>query len=217
MSLSRGTIEHDWDRKRAWPAMGAILVFHAAALWGLMQIESFREAVKEAAPIMVGLISVAPPEPPKPEPPPPPKPPEVKPKPAPQMIAAETPAPAPIEVPLPEPEVFEQAPPPAPQADPAPAPIIPPNFVAAYLDNPAPRYPDSSKRLGETGRVTLRVRVSALGLPESVEVERSSGYSRLDRTAMDAVRKWKFVPAKQGEQAVPATVLVPLNFELNNS
>ena len=194
--------------------MGAILAFHAVALWGLMQIESFREAVKDAAPIMVGLITLAPPEPPKP--PPPPKPPEIKPKPKPQMIAAETPAPAAIEAPPPEPVVFEEPPPPT-QGEPAPLPVIPPNFVAAYLDNPAPRYPDSSKRLGESGLVVLRVRVSPEGRAESADIEKSCGFPRLDRAALDAVRKWKFVPAKQGEQPVAATVLVPLNFELNNT
>lgn len=213
MSLARATKEHDWDSSRRWPAMGAILALHAVALWGLMQIESFREAVKDAAPIMVGLITLAPPEPPKP---PPPKPPEIKPKPKPQMIAAETPAPAPIEAPPPEPVVFEEPAPPPP-GEPAPLPVVPPNFVAAYLDNPAPRYPDSSKRLGEAGLVVLRVRVNTEGRPELVEIEKSCGFQRLDRAALDAVRKWKFVPAKQGEQPVAATVLVPLNFELKNA
>ena len=37
----------------------------------------------------------------------------------------------------------------------------PPNFNAAYLHNPAPHYPSVSKRLGEQGRVLLRVQVSA--------------------------------------------------------
>ena len=113
----------------------------------------------------------------------------------------------PVEPPLP--------PVPAPIA--APAPVIPPRFVAAYLDNPAPAYPASAKRLGEAGTVTLRVLVNPHGRAESVEVERSSGYRRLDRAALDAVRKWKFVPAKQGDQAIAAWVLVPLNFELKTS
>lgn len=203
----------DWDGGRSWPALGLIVLLHVVALWGLMQIESVREAVKEAAPIMVGLVTLAPP-PPKPEPPPPP-PPRIKPKPKPQMIVAQTPAPAPIAAPPPEPVIIEEPPPPPPAPEPAPpAPVTPPNFVAAYLDNPPPKYPESSRRMEESGTVTLRVRVNAQGRPDSVEVHKSCGFARLDRAAIEAVRKWKFVPAKQGEEPIAAFVLVPLKFEL---
>ena len=207
-----------WDRGRNWPALAFIVALHVVALWGLMQIQSVRDAVQEMAPIMVGLITLPPPEPPKRKiEPPPPKPAPVKPKPKPQMIVTEAPAPTEMVAPPPEP-VIEEPPPPPPPAPPAPpAPIIPPNFVAAYLDNPAPTYPATSKRLGETGTVILRVLVNPQGRADSVQVERSSSYSRLDRAALDAVRQWKFVPAKQGDQAVAAWVLVPLNFELKTS
>lgn len=209
---------HDWDQRRSWPALGLILGLHAGALWALLQIESVREAVAEMAPIMVGLITLPPPEPPKPKiEPPPPRPSPVKPKPKPQMIAAETPAPSEIVAPPPDPAPIIEPPPPMPAEPAVVAPIIPPNFVAAYLDNPAPAYPASSKRMGETGLVMLRVLVNPQGRPASIEIDRSSGYSRLDRAALDAVRKWKFVPAKQGDQSVSAWVLVPLNFELKTS
>lgn len=209
---------HDWDEQTGWPALGLILALHAGALWGLMQVDAVREAVQEVAPIMVGLITLPPPEPVKPrlEPPPiKPKPkPRRKPTPKPQMIAAATPAPAPIEVPLPEP-IAPKDPPPPPAEPAPPAPVVPPNFLAAYLDNPAPAYPSTSKRLRETGLVMLRVRVAASGRAESVSIETSSGHQRLDRAALDAVRRWKFVPARQGEQAVTAEVLVPIQFDLN--
>lgn len=207
-----------WERSRNWPALLLIVALHAGALWGLMQLDAVREAVKDIAPIMVGMITLPPPEPPKPriEPPPPPKPVPRKPRPEPQMIAAETPAPAPMSAPLPEPVPVEEPPPPPPPAPAEPAPVIPPNFVAAYLDNPPPVYPPVAKRLGETGLVMLRVLVNVGGRADSVDVEKSSGFSRLDRAAIDAVRKWKFVPARQGENNVAAWVLVPINFEINN-
>ncbi|MGQ0530350.1 MAG: energy transducer TonB [Panacagrimonas sp.] len=217
--MSTTTTRHarSWDQQRSWPALLVILCLHAAGLWGLMQIEAVREAVQDITPIMVGMITVPQPEPPKPvmEPPPPTPVPD-RPKPKPQMIAAQTPAPAAITAPPPEP-VMVEAPPPPPAAAAEPAPVIPPNFVAAYLDNPPPAYPLSSKRLGETGTVLLRVRVSEMGRAESVELERSSGFARLDRAAIDAVRQWKFVPAKQADVAVPAYVLIPLNFDLSSS
>lgn len=183
-----------------------------------MQVEAVREAVQENVPIIVGLITLPPPAPPKIEPPPP-KPAPIKPKPKPQMIVAEVPTPSPVQAPPPDPVPVEETPPLQPLvAEPAPpAPIVPPNFVAAYLDNPPPAYPSTSKRLGETGTVMLRVLVNPHGRPDTVEIERSSGYARLDRAALDAVRKWKFVPAKQGDQEIAAWVLVPLNFELKTS
>ncbi len=95
------------------------------------------------------------------------------------------------------------------------AAVTPPRFDAAYLANPAPPYPGMSRRLGEEGRVLLRVRVSAEGLPTQVEVAQSSGFPRLDAAAREAVLGWKFVPARQGERAIVASVNVPIAFKLN--
>lgn len=102
-------------------------------------------------------------------------------------------------------------------AAPVAAPVTPPRFDAAYLDNPAPAYPAAARRLGEQGRVVLRVHVSADGLPRDIETATSSGSLRLDGAARSAVERWRFVPARQGEQAVAAWVLVPLTFTLGNS
>jgi periplasmic protein TonB len=98
-------------------------------------------------------------------------------------------------------------------AQPAPA-LSAPRFDVAYLDNPRPQYPRMARRLNEQGRVVLGVYVTPEGTPQSVEVRASSGYPRLDRAAREAVAKWRFVPARQGEQAVGAWVLVPITFVL---
>jgi len=68
--------------------------------------------------------------------------------------------------------------------------------------------------MGEQGRVVLRVLVSAAGLPEKVELKSSSGSPRLDESALQTVRLWKFVPARQGTEPVSAWVLVPISFVL---
>jgi protein TonB len=104
----------------------------------------------------------------------------------------------------------------APAPEPAPAPVIPPSFNAAYLNNPAPAYPSISRSMGEEGRVVLRVFVNERGQPEQVQVRTSSGFSRLDETARDTVRQWKFVPAKRGDTAIGAWVLVPISFSLRS-
>jgi periplasmic protein TonB len=92
--------------------------------------------------------------------------------------------------------------------------VQPPRFDADYLDNPAPNYPALSRRSGEQGKVLLRVFVEPGGTAGQVLVVASSGFERLDSAAIDAVRRWKFVPAKQGENVIAAWVVVPINFSL---
>lgn len=92
--------------------------------------------------------------------------------------------------------------------------LVPPRFDAAYLNNPAPEYPVPSKRFGEEGRVTLRVLVDPEGRAQQLEVKVSSGFARLDRVALETVRRWRFVPARQGATPMAAWVLVPVNFQL---
>jgi protein TonB len=68
--------------------------------------------------------------------------------------------------------------------------------------------------MGEEGRVMLRVYVEASGLASKVEIRTSSGSERLDQAALEAVKRWKFVPARQGDVAIPAHVVVPISFSL---
>lgn len=99
---------------------------------------------------------------------------------------------------------------------PSPAPILPPRFDAAYLDNPRPVYPPLSRRMGEQGKVLLRVAVNASGLPTEVGLHQSSGSPRLDAAAIEAVQRWRFTPARQGDQAIAASVIVPIVFSLKD-
>jgi protein TonB len=98
-----------------------------------------------------------------------------------------------------------------------PAPLVLPRFDAAYLQNPAPAYPALSRRTGEQGKVLLRVVVRPDGAPETVELRQSSGAARLDEAALEAVRKWRFVPARRGDMPVTAAVIVPVVFTLQGS
>ncbi|HQV09399.1 MAG TPA: energy transducer TonB, partial [Thauera sp.] len=90
-------------------------------------------------------------------------------------------------------------------------------FDAAYLNNPRPAYPMLSRRLREEGQVMLRVLVSPEGQPARVELRTSSGSERLDRAAQEAVARWRFVPARRGDVAVEAWVLVPIVFKLQGN
>ncbi|HJW33706.1 MAG TPA: energy transducer TonB [Holophagaceae bacterium] len=93
--------------------------------------------------------------------------------------------------------------------------VLAPRFDAAYLQNPEPEYPNLSKRLGEEGRVILRVLVNPEGLADQVEIRQSSGHSRLDQAALGTVRRWRFIPARRGPERLAAWVLVPLSFQLD--
>jgi protein TonB len=80
-----------------------------------------------------------------------------------------------------------------------------------------PVYPEQARRQGWEGRVVVRLEVLPSGVVGSVSVERSSGYPLLDETAVQAVREWRFVPAKDTASGspIPCTTTVPLVFRLN--
>ena len=111
------------------------------------------------------------------------------------------------------PAVAAPDPKPAPAA-PAAEPVSQARFDADYLRNPAPAYPPLSRRMGEEGKVILRVSVNPQGTADSVEIRTSSGSPRLDEAAQKTVRNWKFIPAKRGDAAVQSWVLVPIIFKL---
>ncbi|HUX29684.1 MAG TPA: energy transducer TonB [Thiobacillus sp.] len=202
----------------------AVAAAHVAIL-GLLAVAVPSERLAERArPIAVRLIELAPEAPP----PPLPKPPPPRPKPAtpvsvpPPILAVDSPVESPVAAsftvaPQPPAPVSEPAIVAAPAPAPAPAPaLVDARFDADYLDNPKPLYPHASRRLGEEGKVVLRVFVSAEGDAKQVEVKRSSGFQRLDLAAEKAVARWRFVPARRGEQAVTAWVVVPIVFSLDN-
>lgn len=198
----------------------------ASAHLGVLLLIGHADAPAEAPsprPLSVRMIEAATPVPPavvppKPLPLRPPKP--VRPRtvvPPPLLTAAPAanadPVPAFVVPPPVAPAIpAEVAVAPAPPA----VPIVAARYDADYLSNPAPVYPPLSRRFGEAGRVVLHVRVSADGLPLSVEIRRSSGFDRLDEAALRAVGRWRFVPARRGDAAVESSVLVPLTFTLRN-
>ena len=164
-------------------------------------------------PMIVALLP-PPPTPAPPQPLPVVKPEPVRPKPAPKLptppleaTASTQPAPAaPVAIP---PEV--KSAPPAPPATPS---VSQARFDADYLRNPAPTYPPLSRRMGEEGKVILRVSVTPQGNADAVEIRTSSGSNRLDEAAQKTVRNWRFIPAKRGDEAVQSWVLVPIIFKL---
>ena len=157
--------------------------------------------------------------------------------PRPQEVAAakvEEPSPQPV-APAPTPAPAETAPapgPPAPAASDttialaASAPVVaakPPTTAPEGVTRTArpqggyqvrPAYPSAPRRLGVQGTTMLRVHVLADGRIGDVLVEHSAGHPDLDQAAMEAVRRWRFEPARRGADAVAMWVLLPVEFRL---
>lgn len=224
------------EKSHSWPAILFVLLAHAGVIYLLVMqkpIESIQ--VPPPKPMMVSLIAPPAPEPelvpivepPKPEV----KPVVVKPKkvvekikpievPTERLVEATTEQPVEKEAPPMPVEAVKVAE--APKAPPVEEkkvvdePIEPPKFGVSYLNNPAPDYPPTSRRLGEEGRVLMKVLVSAEGAAEEVTVTKSSGSERLDNAAIQAVKRWRFIPAKKNNQALSAYVIVPVKFSLDS-
>jgi protein TonB len=217
--------------RRVFPAfLAGSLAAHAgvlALLPGFSRDASPPPIVLKVTLVQPRPLPVAPPEPAAPvEPPPrkaePPRRPERAPaprqveQPAPvlALAAPQAPAESAFTVPAPKPQ---EAPEPSAAQKPqqvATVAVVPPSFNAAYLRNPAPPYPPVARRSGEQGIVTLRVLVTPEGLPGRVQLEKTSGSIHLDNAAMEAVKGWRFTPARRGSEAVEGWVLVPIVFRL---
>jgi protein TonB len=104
-------------------------------------------------------------------------------------------------------------------AAPAPAVASTPKTITTgveYIQAPQPVYPQMSKRMGEQGRVMLRILVNEKGLPDQVQVHTSSGSARLDEAGRQAALRAQFKPHMEGGHAVAVYVIVPLNFQLSS-
>lgn len=78
-----------------------------------------------------------------------------------------------------------------------------------------PPYPSVSRKLGESGRVVLRVQLDESGRVVEAHVVDSSGFARLDSAALAAVRSWRCTPARLDGHPVSAVALQPFDFKLD--
>lgn len=206
----------DYGSPSSGTGVVTVVLLHAAVFAALLQFEGVRSAVSDAAPLFVSFFT---PEQPKVESPPPPK--IVPKKEPPRLVTVDrlaTAADTFIAPPVPpEPEVV------APVIE-APAP--PPVSLAAaparkvitsveYIRPPQVEYPALSRRLGEQGRVLVRVLINRDGRAERVEVQSSSGSRRLDDAAIKAAREALYRPYSENGEPIPVWALVPTLFELS--
>lgn len=72
-----------------------------------------------------------------------------------------------------------------------------------------------ARRLQQQGRVLLDVYILANGTVGELKLKRSSGFPLLDESAAESVRRWRFVPAKRGGEAIAYWYTVPIDFSLD--
>ena len=89
------------------------------------------------------------------------------------------------------------------------------NREVALLDTPNPAYPREALREHEEGTVLVLAQVDVQGRVSDAHVIEHSGWTALDRAAMNEVRNWKFQPALQNGKPVIASVQVPVSYRLD--
>ena len=205
----------------------SVVLLHLGVLW-LLQSGLMRRAVEVIVPGEILSEFLSPPAPPAPQPQTPvaPKPvqrkPELRPAPQPEPLpppVVATPEPAPVVAAAPAAAApataIDATSVAASPAAPAAAPRIElPSSNAAYLNNPKPAYPALSRRLGEQGKVVVRVLIGVDGRAQQAEIRSSSGYDRLDQAALATVRSWRYVPGTRNGVPEAMWFNVPINFVL---
>lgn len=194
------------------PGLLFVLAAHGALLYGLWS-QRLIPPPEEMATLFVNFIAA-----PKPKE-------EIKTEPQPaklqplnkphRHLVAETPVlseserVAPLQAPEPE-AVVVAAPAPMP-----PGPVILSSELSvACPELNAPSYPTLSRRLGEEGKLMLRVELDESGRVSMAQVVNSSGFKRLDEAALAAVKTWRCNPPQRNGQPVRAIALQPFNFVL---
>ncbi len=86
-----------------------------------------------------------------------------------------------------------------------------------YLKNPPPHYPAESVSRGEEGLVLLSVTVDKTGRARNVDLKQTSGFPLLDKSAIKAVKGWKFNPGKLGFVASESRLVIPIRFRIEDA
>lgn len=208
------TCRYGARQRISWPAIAMIAGCHvlAVAIIDIAGVLPIRQARSELKLIQLSPEMVPPPVAKLLEP-------AGEPRRAPPLradpVAAGFDAPAPI-VSMPASVPVFSVPAPSP---PAPSPVASGPVPVADLDSKAvtivaPRYPVESRRKREQGTVVLAVTLGPDGSVDAIDIARTSGFGRLDKAALDAVRRWRWSPTMRGGEPVPVTGTVDIPFIL---
>lgn len=208
-----------------WPVIAVVSLLHVVLLGALIIFDVVPIGPPKRVPTVVEMIEL-PMDPPPAAAPPPPEQAKLDPVPAQTPVVAPPPvvrlaavsAPmvaAPQAAPIqPAPVAPQTA---APVAAPAPpAPVKAGDLSTRMIDFKAPRYPIESRKKKEQGTVVLSVLLDTAGKVAQISVARSSGFARLDKAALEAVRKWRWSPTIRNGEPVMVSGSVPIPFILQS-
>lgn len=202
------------------PMVLAIVFIHGVLIFALMQARQHIERVRETRLSVLNLTP--PPPPPAAETPPPPPstpqvdaPPPLVQVPVPPVPIAATPESTPVAVPVAS--VVSSAPVvAAPSAPAAPSTVQGGDLATQMVFGKPPRYPIESRRKHEQGTVVLSLTLGVDGAVENLAIAQSSGFSRLDAAARDAVRTWRWKPTIRDGRPVRVKGVVEIPFVLRS-
>jgi periplasmic protein TonB len=93
--------------------------------------------------------------------------------------------------------------------------FVKPDTPPVPVRTPPPQYPQSLKREGVAGIVTVAIIVDEKGAVTSAVINKSSN-PEFEAPSLEAVKKWKFKPATKDNQAIASKVIVPLHFTVES-
>lgn len=216
-----------WHQVKRIGPLGAIIILLHVGFFLALQSGLINQAAqvipKEVFATLITPERAPEPTPPKPQPAVPKTVPVVKKNitpPRPAQVVNNTPSEKAISVPAPAPQPPQKEEPvaaPAQVAAPA-APVAPRTISSGveYIRAPSPEYPSAAKRMGEEGKVVMRVLVNEKGRAERVEIQKSSGSERLDEAAKQALMRALFKPYMEDGKAMPVYAIVPISFQLSS-
>lgn len=203
---------HAFNSSRSW-FLALIVLMHLGFFWALsngLSVGSLQIVPK-------GVIEFLP-EPAKPQPPPRQIP--IEPT---GIQATVTIVDPPLPMPIVESEtviqVSREPTPLTPQDEAGPGsadPVIVQPQIDPRIGLTEPIYPPEEIRKQHTGTVVLSVQVLPSGRIGAVRVERSSGYPRLDESAVREARRWRKIAGSRDGQAVDMWKQIPITFRLRN-
>ncbi len=85
-----------------------------------------------------------------------------------------------------------------------------------YRENSPPVYPEIARMRGYEGLVLIFAEILPNGRVGEVKIRKSSGYAILDQSALQAIKPWKFEPARKAGNPFTAWVELPIKFILKN-
>ncbi len=90
------------------------------------------------------------------------------------------------------------------------------NAYPLYRENVPPVYPEMARIRGYEGVVLVYAEILPDGRVGNMKIRKSSGYAILDKSAVEAVKPWKFEPAKKSGKPLTVWVELPIKFVLHD-